>query len=171
MWIVPNTLNAEIIPYSQKERAYPFRQIQAKFVDASEFTLIVKRTSALNQHKSFLKAQAPKHRDSILKRSKFAENDCILWRTPLAALEITRGSYRDKSKLLSVEASRQHSLTGQVMRFTHSQSVDYLNPRWIESLMGLPIGWAMRHICVLYSLHNKKDRVSHEIATLNPPCR
>ena len=76
-----------------------------------------------------------------------------LWRTPLASCEIKRGTYLYKQKLCEIERKgSQISLTGQVVTYTTSPYVDYLNVRWVECLMGLPIGWANTNIKTMYEL-------------------
>lgn len=61
------------------------------------------------------------------------------WATPNAGTKNHEGSLEHYQR--RVEIGKQISLHGQVL--LNAQNRGKLNPRWVETLMGLPIGWTM----------------------------
>jgi hypothetical protein len=153
MWVIPSNLNAENIPYESSvcPSDRKWKPLRSKAVDPTAFICVFKKNACLSPY------QVP-HTSKQIKKGIWLERSTQtqfenLWRTPLASCEIKRGTYLYKQKLCEIERKgSQISLTGQVVTYTTSPYVDYLNVRWVECLMGLPIGWANTNIKTMYEL-------------------
>jgi hypothetical protein len=76
-----------------------------------------------------------------------SENECSSWPSPVAS-EVRQG-FQDRSR---GKKGSQESLTTVVIKYgqptpanrnTRGSRQGSLNPRWVETLMGLPVGWTM----------------------------
>jgi hypothetical protein len=76
-----------------------------------------------------------------------AENEYSFWPSPVAS-EVRQG-FQDRSRGMK---GSQESLTTVVIKCgplgpdnpnTHGSHQGSLNPRWVETLMGLPVSWTM----------------------------
>jgi len=68
------------------------------------------------------------------------------WLTPTSGNHRNH-CYRMKAIIKRLKDGRQDDIAMQALRISYSIYPDikqmYLNPRWIEQLMGLPLGWTM----------------------------
>lgn len=68
------------------------------------------------------------------------EKECSLWPTPTAHGENTATRNEAHSRRLA-NGMRYSSRLSQAVALTEPQAIGYLNPMWVEWLMGFPIGW------------------------------